>query len=73
MLPHFALYARGCDQPIICSHVAALPVFVLVTWIFSNTRSVLAIPIGLNLLFSVILVWKTITYLKLIKAEVAFV
>lgn len=69
MAPHYALYARDCDKPIIYSHLAALPAFVLATWAFSQTHSALAIPIGLNVAFSVILVWKTFAYCKINKSD----
>lgn len=65
MVPHYALYARGYDRPIIYSHVMAFVVFVLVTWSFSERFSIMAVPIGLNFSFAVILTWKTIAYMKL--------
>lgn len=69
MSPHYALYARGRDKPIIYSHLAALPVFILTTWAFSKTHSALAVPIGLNISFAVILAWKSIAYWQLNRAE----
>lgn len=69
MVPHYALYARGHDRPIIHSHVAALVVFVLVTWIFSSRFSAMAVPIGLNCSFAVILAWKGFSYVQLRKAD----
>lgn len=65
MAPHYGLYARGRDKPIIYSHLVALPTFVLTTWAFSRSHSSLAVPIGLNISFSVILVWKSISYWRL--------
>lgn len=65
LIPHYALYAYSRDKPIIYSHLAALPVFVLSTWAFSKTQSALAVPVGLNIAFAVILVWKTIAYWQL--------
>lgn len=69
MTPHYALYARGCDKPIIYSHIAALLGFVVSTWAFSKTHSALAIPIGLNISFTLILLWKTMAYWQLNKNE----
>jgi O-antigen/teichoic acid export membrane protein len=66
---HFALYARGIDKPIIHSHLGAILAFVLSTWALSETYSILAVPIGLNVAFTVILVWKGIAYWQLNKAE----
>ena len=68
LTPHYALYARGCDKPIICSHIAALPIFAVATWAFSKSYPALAVPIGLNIAFAVILVWKTFAYWQLNKA-----
>lgn len=67
MVPHYALYARGCDKPIIYSHISALICFLIVTWILSTHYSVLAVPIGLNFSFAVILLWKTVAYRRLNK------
>ena len=69
MTPHYALYARGHDKPIIRSHLAALPVFIMVTWAFSKTHSMMAVPIGLNSSFAVILMWKSVAYWKINKSE----
>jgi O-antigen/teichoic acid export membrane protein len=65
MVPHFALYAQGRDKPIIQSHIAALFVFVGATWALSESLSMMAVPIGLNLSFVVILAWKAIAYKRL--------
>lgn len=68
MVPHLALYAQGCDKPIIYSHIAALIGFLISTWILSSYFSVLAVPIGLNLSFAIILIWKAVAYRQLNKA-----
>ena len=69
MVPHCALYARGYDRPIIYSHIAALIVFLLATWVFSMHFSAMAVPIGLNFSFAVILFWKGIAYMRLRKSD----
>lgn len=69
MVPHYALYARGRDRPIIHSHIAALIVFVLATLALSTHFSAMAVPIGMNFSFAVILAWKTIAYMRLKKAD----
>lgn len=69
MVPHYALYAQGCDKPIVYSHMAALLGFVLSTWALSKTHSALAVPIGLNISFTLILLWKTTAYWHLNKAK----
>lgn len=63
MVPHYALYARGTDKPIIYSHLVSIVIFLAVTWFFSKTNPTFAVPIGLNSAFAVILIWKTAAYL----------
>jgi len=58
MVPHYALYAYGVDRPIIRSQFAALLVFPLAVWGLSRFQPVLAVPLGLNVAFATILVWK---------------
>lgn len=62
MVPHYALYASGQDRPIICSHIGGLAVFVLTVWALSDTRGALAVPLGLNVAFAFILLWKSFAY-----------
>jgi O-antigen/teichoic acid export membrane protein len=62
MIPHYALYASGQDRHIIYSHIAALIVFVLSVWVLSRSQSALAIPLGLNFAFALILIWKSASY-----------
>jgi hypothetical protein len=69
LVPHYALYATGHDRPIIQSHIVALFAFVIATWLFSTTYPALAVPIGINFAFLVILAWKTIAYLRLESAD----
>jgi O-antigen/teichoic acid export membrane protein len=70
LVPHFALYARGEDKPIIYSHVAGLLTFCGLTWAISGRYSALAVPIGLNAAFVVILVIKSFFYCTLIKKNI---
>lgn len=65
MIPHYALYAQRLDRAIIQSHIAPVLVFVLVTWALISDRSTLAVPIGLCVAFSLMLVWKTAAYIRL--------
>lgn len=65
MIAHYGLYAQRRDGPIIYSHIAALLVFVPVTWLLLNHWSALAVPMGMCAAFSLMLVWKTIAYLWL--------
>lgn len=65
MIPHYALYAQRLDRAIIQSHIVALLLFVPVTWSFVSTWSTLAVPIGLCVAFSLVLVWKVVAYIRL--------
>lgn len=62
LIPHYGLYARSQDRPIILSHLAALGAFVVVTGLLSASHAALAVPIGLNLSFLVTLIWKSTAY-----------
>lgn len=65
MIPHYALYAQRLDRAIIQSHIAALLAFVPVTWLLASQWSTLAVPVGLCVAFSLMLVWKTAAYIRL--------
>lgn len=67
MVPHFALYARGEDNPIIFSHLLGLLSFLLSTWILSKSYPALAVPLGLCFAFLVILFCKASAYIWLDK------
>lgn len=62
MVPHYALYARGNDKPIIYSHIAALVTFILTVWALGAYWSALAVPVGLTTSYTVILIWKTVAF-----------
>lgn len=68
MIPHYALYARGFDKPIIASHILGLAIFVAVTWALGRDGSALAVLIGINTAFFLILGVKSAAYLLLIAA-----
>ena len=68
MVPHYGLYARGHDKPLIFSHIAALIAFIVSTWILSYPYASLAIAMGLNASFAMILIWKSVAYWQIIKA-----
>lgn len=63
MIPHYAVYAQKRDRSIIQSHLAALPIFIMVTAIATQWTSVYAIPIGLCASQFAIVVWKLRAYL----------
>lgn len=62
MVPHYALYATGKDKHIIYSHIGALVVFVIAVSALSSVYAALAVPLGLNIAFGFILLWKTAAY-----------
>jgi O-antigen/teichoic acid export membrane protein len=62
MAPHYALYAKQRDKAIIGSHVGAMLVFVLAVWLLAHTLPTLAVPLGLVIFFTVILVSKAAAY-----------
>lgn len=69
MVPHYALYARRHDRPIIGSHLGALAAFVLTTGASAPVIPDLAVPIGVNAAFGLILIWKTAAFILREKAE----
>ncbi|MFB2594520.1 lipopolysaccharide biosynthesis protein [Paracoccus sp. p4-l81] len=64
MIPHYALYASGHDRQIIYSHLAALPVFLVSAWGLGQIVPDLAVPIALAMSFALILLWKSVAYLR---------
>lgn len=68
MAPHYGLYAQGHDKPIIYSHGASLVFFVASTWLLSDRFGPMAVLLGLNLAFALILVWKSLAYWHACKA-----
>lgn len=69
LVPHYALYAKGIDRPIIQSHIAGLGTFIIATWSLSSELGGLAVPVGLLLSFLIILGWKSISYLKVVSLQ----
>jgi O-antigen/teichoic acid export membrane protein len=62
MAPHYALYAQQRDKAIIGSHVGAMLVFAIAVWLVAQTLPALAVPLGLVIFFTVILVSKAAAY-----------
>lgn len=62
MIPHYALYARQMDFPILKSHLVSLPVFFVVAWLSLAQYSSLSVVLGLNAAFAIILIWKSGAY-----------
>lgn len=70
MAPHLGLYAQGHDKPIVYSHGTSLVFFVGTTWLLSDRFGPMAVPLGLNLAFALILVWKSLAYWYACKAPI---
>lgn len=62
MAPHYALYAQDRDRIIIGSHIAAMVVFAIAVWLLAQILPALAVPLGLVIFFTVILVIKVAAY-----------
>jgi hypothetical protein len=62
MAPHYALYAQRRDKAIIGSHIAAMIAFAMAVWLLAQTLPTLAVPLGLVIFFTVILVSKAAAY-----------
>ncbi|MBN7771274.1 hypothetical protein KUV44_08305 [Marinobacter daepoensis] len=65
MVPHYGLYARGHDKPLVISHLVGLVVFVATTALITPHTSDLAVPFGLISGFGFILFWKTLQFYRL--------
>lgn len=65
MVPHYALYALGHDKPIIMSHMTGFLVFVISTWLWGQTTTLLAVPLGLVSTFAYILAIKSWHFYRL--------
>jgi hypothetical protein len=68
-VPHWGLYAIGKDKVIVLSHVAALLIFAIVTWLSSSAFGPYAVLIGVNMSFGTILAIKAVAYLRLTAAQ----
>ena len=64
-VPHWGLYSIGKDKVIVLSHVAALMVFAIITWLSSDAFGPYAVLIGVNVAFGTILAVKAVAYLRL--------
>lgn len=58
MIPHYGLYARRKDRPIIFSHLASLPIFFLATLALIPLLGIAAVPAAMALAFLFLLLAK---------------
>ena len=66
MVPHYALYAMGGDRSIITSHILSLICFLCVSWFMTPLYGILAVFWSLNLAFLLILIFKNVSYKKIL-------
>lgn len=62
MIPHYALYARHCDRPIIVSHLVSLPIFFISIYLLSSTLAESAVPAAMAITFLFLLLLKSMFF-----------
>ncbi|ENO89910.1 hypothetical protein [Thauera linaloolentis] len=62
MTPHYGLYARRKDRPIIFSHLASLQIFFLAGFAFVPLLAMAAVPAAMALAFLFLLLTKFVTF-----------
>lgn len=65
MVPHYALYARGHDRPIVVSHLASVLMFVGATLAMIPISRTYAVPVGVFTAMTMVLLWKTAAYVRI--------
>jgi len=63
-VPHYGLYSKDDDTPIVLSGFLSFFVFVLSVWILSFFDSILAVPISLIITYMFVLFWKSFSFKK---------
>lgn len=62
MIPHYGLYARRKDRPIILSHLASLPIFLVATLACIPLLGTVAVPAGMAAAFLFLLLAKLLAF-----------
>lgn len=62
MIPHYGLYARRKDRPIVLSHLASLPIFFLATLVLIPLLGIAAVPAAMALAFLFLLLVKLLAF-----------
>ena len=62
MIPHYGLYARRKDRPIILCHLASLPIFFLATLALIPLFGIAAVPAAMALAFLFLLLAKLVAF-----------
>lgn len=64
--PHLGLYAQGRDRTLITSQTASLLTFLITAAGLNGSLGTTAVPVALCAAFSVLLLWKTVVYKRMI-------
>lgn len=64
MVPHYALYARHRDRFIILSHLAALPVFLTIVWLFRSVLGEFTVAAAVAASFASLFLFKLVAYMQ---------
>ena len=62
MIPHYGLYARRNDRPIVLSHLASLPVFAASAFALGTPLQEAAVPAAMAIAFLFLLVSKSLAF-----------
>ena len=62
MIPHYGLYAHRRDRPIILSHLASLPIFLIAVYLLNMVLSEAAIPAAMAITFLFLLCSKALFF-----------
>ena len=65
MIPHYGLYTKDNDKPLIYSHIIGFVFFLLSTNLISKIDKFWAVPVSLSLTFFVIFLIKSVVYWRL--------
>jgi len=62
MIPHYGLYARHRDKPIIASHLASLPIFFVSVYLLNSGLGEAAVPAAMAIAFLFLLIVKGLAF-----------
>lgn len=60
MIPHYALYSKSLDKPIVMSHVFAVGIFLVVVFALGSSYREAAVPLGVVIAMAVIWISKSV-------------
>jgi O-antigen/teichoic acid export membrane protein len=69
MVPHYGLYSKGNDRPIIVGHLVLILLFIALLFLTSDFFGPLAVPLSLVSIFIFILFWKCISFYRLTPSD----